>query len=297
MNMRRSPHRLPGGIRSGASGGLKALSRGVRTAAEVLSEIPPMLDFARTVYLDFEIRPSDVFIVTYPRSGTTFMQMILHQLATGGDMNFEHIDEVVPWFERSVSRTGRDLSKIPSPRIFKSHLSYRWIPKGPCRYIYVSRNGKDAAVSYFHFYTSHLGFSGDFEDFFVRRFVTGKVQFGSWFQHVTDWRQNKKGLNVLYVNYESLVSDLPGSARQIADFCGFSISEDGFSEILENCRFDTMKRHEDKFDHIHSLIREMGLKRQSFLRKGTSGDAESVFTPKLETLFKRELYKHGMSAQ
>ena len=43
--------------------------------------------------------PDDIFVVTYPRSGTTWTQMILYQLTTDGRMDFAHITQVCPWFE------------------------------------------------------------------------------------------------------------------------------------------------------------------------------------------------------
>ena len=49
--------------------------------------------------LRFKPRSSDVFIVTSPKCGTTWMQQIVHQLRTGGDMEFREITEVVPWIE------------------------------------------------------------------------------------------------------------------------------------------------------------------------------------------------------
>ena len=44
---------------------------------------------------------------------------------------------------------------FPSPRVFKSHLRYQLIPKATDntrkpRYIYVMRNPKDTAVSFYH---------------------------------------------------------------------------------------------------------------------------------------------------
>ncbi|RMX49345.1 hypothetical protein pdam_00014797 [Pocillopora damicornis] len=47
-----------------------------------------------------------------------------------------------------------DLSALPSPRIFKTHLPYNVIPKSPnkdtvCKYIYVARNPKDV-VAFHH---------------------------------------------------------------------------------------------------------------------------------------------------
>jgi hypothetical protein len=121
----------------------------------------------------FVPRPDDIFIVTYPRSGTTWMQMILYQFTTEGKMAFPHITTVCPWFERS-QKDGTAYDALPAPRVLKSHLSYRKIPKGPCRYIYVARDGKDMAVSYYHFYTTHMGFKGTFDDFFPR-FLRGEV--------------------------------------------------------------------------------------------------------------------------
>ena len=48
--------------------------------------------------LNFKPRPSDVFIVTYPKCGTTWMTQICHMLR-GGDMNYGEITEVCPWDE------------------------------------------------------------------------------------------------------------------------------------------------------------------------------------------------------
>ena len=42
-------------------------------------------------FLDFVERDSDIFIVTYLKSGTTWMQVILYNMLTEGNMDFEHI--------------------------------------------------------------------------------------------------------------------------------------------------------------------------------------------------------------
>ena len=45
----------------------------------------------------FKPQPSDVFVVTYPKCGTTWVTQILHALRTAGSMDFGEITEVVPW--------------------------------------------------------------------------------------------------------------------------------------------------------------------------------------------------------
>ena len=62
----------------------------------------------------------------------------------------------------------------------KTHLSYHTTPKSStedtkCRYIYVARNPKDVAVSFFNLY-SLKNFAGGYDgpwEFFARLFVEG----------------------------------------------------------------------------------------------------------------------------
>ena len=65
----------------------------------------------------------------------------------------------------------------------------------------MARNGKDVLTSYFHFHRSHLGFKGTLDDF-LQAFVRGKIGYGSWFQHVADWKKHAGDGNVLFLRYE-----------------------------------------------------------------------------------------------
>ncbi len=110
-------------------------------------------------FLEFDTRPDDIYIVTYQKSGTTWMQMIMHQLTSDGNMDFDHINDVVPSLERNIKENVR-IDDFPSPRIIKTHFTYDGFPKNwPGRYIYVMRHGMDVAVSEYHhrsdFYTEY----------------------------------------------------------------------------------------------------------------------------------------------
>jgi peroxiredoxin len=233
--------------------------------------------------------PDDIFIVTYPRSGTTWMQMILYQLTTGGTMDFPHITTVCPWFERSL-KDGTAYDALSAPRVFKSHLSYRKIPKGPCRYLYVARDGKDVAVSYYHFYTTHMGFKGTFDDFFPR-FLRGEVHYGSWFRHVRGWWQHRNDPNVLLLRYEDLAADLPGRLRRIAAFCGLEVAPERWPGILERCSFAFMKQHESQFDPLTAMLYERGFQPHSHLRQGQAGAWGGQLSPRQARRFDRAFSK------
>jgi hypothetical protein len=227
--------------------------------------------------LDFVPRPDDLFIVTYPRSGTTWMQMILYQLATDGSLEFEHIYQVCPYFENSLGMKS-GFANVPAPRTFKSHLTYRQIPKG-CKYVYVARNGKDVVTSYFHFSRSHLGFRGTFDEFFDQ-FVRGKVESGSWFDHVQGWWAHRDDPNVLFLHYEDLLDDLDDCLRRIAAFCDLELELSRIPSIRERCSFAFMKAHENKFDHQMGMLWEQGVQWKSFIRQGRAGEgADRLSTP------------------
>ena len=102
-------------------------------------------------------RPTDVFISTYPKCGTTWMTQIVHMLRSKGDMNFGEITEVIPW-DILAHECGQDLDAdhVANPRCFKSHEPWETIPKG-ARYIYVARHPLDAFVSFFHFLPDYDG--------------------------------------------------------------------------------------------------------------------------------------------
>lgn len=60
-----------------------------------------------------------------------------------------------PYYASCPVMIERMFESFPSPRVFKTHLPYDLVPKArdqatkPC-YIYVMRNPKDAAVSYYN---------------------------------------------------------------------------------------------------------------------------------------------------
>lgn len=235
----------------------------------------------------FEPRPDDIYLVSYPRSGTTWLQMILYQLTSDGGMGLAHISEVIPFFEHSID-IARNLNNLPSPRIFKTHCRYRQLRKFPGRYIYIVRNGRDVLLSYFHFHNTHFGFRSTFDDFF-QAFVQGKVAYGSWFQHVAEWHAHSVEPNVLLLRYEDLIENLAKWLLIIAEFCHVQIPPENYPRIMERCTFSFMKEHESKFDHINELLWERGFITGNFIRQGRVGAWAEYFTNEQDEAFERLL--------
>ena len=126
---------------------------------------------------NFLVRENDVFVSTYPKSGTTWMQFVAHNIRLLREnqfadeekaMNFNEITEKVPWDIlaedcRTVGTIGgfQDLRAGQSKtdpknglRLYKSHESVETIAKrkeGMARYIIVVRNPEDVFHSFHQF--------------------------------------------------------------------------------------------------------------------------------------------------
>ena len=263
----------------------KTASRVLSLATRALDVAVRNLDNARRIAnflrgrMEFEVRPTDVFISSYPRSGTTLTQWILYLLTHEEQPDPAHLTKVSPWFERSLAIgevTASELERFPSPRVFKSHLPRQWLPDG-ARYIYVERDGLDVLVSYFHFYRAYLGFEGTLDDFYAR-FMDGRVQYGSWFEHVAGWRESACDPDVLIVRYEDLLSDPKASIERIIEFLGWARDERWVDRAVIESSFDAMKRRESVFDHATAVLLERGVSPESFLRAGQSGRGEGALS-------------------
>lgn len=268
--------------------------RFMRTANRVILIFSFVLGFIHTKLTDWRMtlvcksfvpRNDDIFIVTYPRSGTTWLQQILYQLTTDGNMDFVHISQEVPFLELALGK-GRSLD-VPSPRIFKTHLSYRMVPKGNCKYIYVARNGKDVAVSYYYYHKTHMGAEQSFSEFF-NQYIRGKVGYGSWFSHVKDWWQHRNDPNVLFLTYEEMTEDLEAAIKKISAFCNIELNPEALPRILERCSFAFMKQHESKFDTLMELAWVRRMQTNSFFRKGQTADWKGHLDNQQEKAFEKE---------
>ncbi|OXB76490.1 UNVERIFIED_CONTAM: hypothetical protein H355_014534, partial [Colinus virginianus] len=171
----------------------------VRTSAEHVASLE-----------NFEIKDSDIFIATYPKSGTVWTQnilsLILHEGHRNGTEQIENLDRI-PWVEYNFQ--NMDLASLPTPRVFATHLPYYLTPRDlrnkKGRVIYVARNPKDVLVSYFHFskFILTLEKIPDF-NIFMERFLAGKVLGSAWFDHVSGWYNHANDFNILFLTYEEM---------------------------------------------------------------------------------------------
>ena len=275
---------------------------------------PPFLDQKRMGEMkDFGLRQGDLFIATYPKSGTNWARQIVRFILNNGedDGKILGMPDAIPWLS-AIGRMGPpvDLTAVtaamPSPRAFMDHAPYSMMPGGlpsasPAKYIYIARNPKDVMVSYYYHHLSGKGvydFSGTWDIFFTL-FMNGEVGIGSWFDHVLEWWKHKDDPNVLFLKYEDMHKDHPGAVRAMAEFIGVDLKPDVVDKIVKESTFDRMKANPNtNFSFVPPTmfaIKEIN----PFVRKGIVGDWKNHFTAeqsaKFDAVYQQKVNGTGLS--
>ncbi|XP_075591880.1 sulfotransferase 1B1 [Dermatophagoides farinae] len=259
---------------------------------------------------NFEIRTDDVWLCTYPKSGTTWTEEILSLIFADGDIDAvskKIIAERVPHLE--VGKPFGHLKwlrSIRSPRLLATHLNVENIPgqlrQGKAKIIYVVRNPKDNAVSYYHHHrmSTFLGnYSGTWDDF-VELFARGDLVYGSWIDHVRGFWELKQQDpdSVLFVSYEELKVDLKKMIGIICDFVGHRLTDEQIDRITLHCSFEKMRNNKMVNREDLPVADLFDMSKTKFMRKGIIGDWRNHFTAeqsqRFDEIFEPELKRIGL---
>lgn len=229
---------------------------------------------------DYEPEAGDIFVATYPKCGTTWVQYIVYMLVHRGRelAETERLDAVFPHLEEVGRRT---VEALKSPRLIKTHWPVSLTPMAEAaRYIVVARNPFDCAVSFYHHtrgFPQHYDFAdGSFAAFF-ECFIAGEVDSDDYFDHLLGWLEQARRKNVLWLTYEDLRADTRAGVVRIGRFLGGAAADTAADEallerVLAETGFEGMRRAQQRW----SSRRAEGA--PPFVRRGVVGDWRSLFT-------------------
>ncbi|XP_072340128.1 sulfotransferase 1 family member D1-like [Scyliorhinus torazame] len=238
---------------------------------------------------NFQAKPDDLLIATYPKSGSTWMQEIVDLICRNGDVGMckrapvYYRVPILEFFMNNILPTGTDvLAKMASPRTMKTHLPIQLVPKSfceqDCKTIFVARNAKDSLVSYFHFHNScHLlPEPGTWQEF-SQKFMDGQVSYGSWYDHVKGWWEAKDKHRILFLFYEDIKENPRREILKVAEFMEKVLEEDVIEKIIQSSSFNIMKDNPmANYSTLPASVMNQNISR--FMRKGEVGDWKNHFT-------------------
>ncbi|XP_078694282.1 sulfotransferase 1A3-like [Branchiostoma floridae x Branchiostoma belcheri] len=248
------------------------------------------------------VKEDDVFVATYPRSGTTWTEEILSLIYNRGDVGKVKTTPIytrIPYLEYQYFPEGQTeydrFLELPSPRLGKTHLPYNMLPRqiqeGRGKLICVARNPKDVAVSYFYFHGMNRSFRTPASwDSFLSDFIAGNVVGGSVFDHVLGYWAHRSNPTVLFIKYEDMQKDLHGSVKKLADFVGCELPSGTVDKIVDHCSFRSMSENPMTNYSKHPEQRcRFDTSNAEFIRKGIVGDWKNHFTDQQNIAFDKML--------
>jgi len=221
----------------------------------------------------------DVYIIGYPKSGTTLVKVLVGYMAYGittpVDINLMHQlvteEYKFKYYQRFGERHYFKNHELPDPK-------YKNV-------IYVIRDGRDALLSYYHM-RKNMNRQINIEEFYKNG---GKTPFGTWSEHVSAWQENPYKARIIFVKYEDLLKAKEKEIERLASF--LNIEDFNAASLCHLTSFESMRKMEQSFGWAQRK-KINGFKKDTFfVRSGKVGEAiESVPESVLQS-FNSQNYK------
>ena len=195
-------------------------------------------------YRHRHFKPSDVFLASYPRSGSTWLRFMLFEILTGQSSEFANVNAAF----RPVGehRHGRPLF-VGEGRLIGTHEKYRHHYQHA---FYLVRDVRDVALSEYA-REQEAGFiRRDFTSY-LRALLEGHNRHGSWQSHVTSWLHSPMAQRgeLHVIRFDQLRNNTSETLANLVGFLGFEVSHEAIQNAITN---NSVKKMREKEDRVHS---------------------------------------------
>ncbi len=228
---------------------------------------------------------NEYFLVSYPKSGNTWLRFLLANTLVPNDekITLLNIGEYVPDIhvpaQWKTITNHQSLFNSLAYKFVKTHDPFSLYYRNK-KVIYLVRDGRDVLTSYYHYLVTRkngVSLSG---------LIEGDNTFGDWGGHVMSW-ENGKCKEKILIHYEDLLADPVHELERLCDFLEWQPNHDVILRAVEKSSFQHLRSLEEKYGGLHSVTQSGGRK-SAFFRKGETGDWKNLFSSKdLDTFWNR----------
>lgn len=142
--------------------------------------------------------------------------------------------------------------------------------------IYVARNPKDTAVSWFHHHKHIHGYQGTKEDY-IQAFVKDLMMYSPMNEHITQFWKLRDQPNILFLFFEDMKRNLDQEVKKAMKFLGKNYSQEEIDKLCKHLSFESIKDNKmiNKEVELAKLLeasgRDASTSEFSFVRKGQVG--------------------------
>jgi aryl sulfotransferase len=213
-----------------------------------------------------KLRPDDIIISTWGKSGTTLTQQIVHQLLTGGEDGVGVA--VSPWvdvrFMAPLPEMVEMLEAQQHRRFLKTHLPFEAVPFSPSvKYVYIGRDARDVLWSAHNHASAFTDLAWamvnasegpwpkwsppdpDVRAYYLNWLATDETPGFhdlSFWKNVQSWWDQRQRPNVILLHYANLISDMAGEMRRLAAFLEVDLDEARLPAMINHCSIDYMRQ-------------------------------------------------------
>ncbi|GIX97886.1 sulfotransferase family cytosolic 1B member 1 [Caerostris extrusa] len=212
---------------------------------------------------NFVFKEDDILVVSFPKTGTTWLQEIIYCIMNGIDESLsKSLEDRFPYLEFIYPGLA-SIEKMEGQRLIKTHLPYSLLPEDIIK--------------------SNLQIILEILIVFFKIFSLIKypmVLFGNIMKKYGV--RKKDNPNILILFYEDFHKDIHGSIRKISRFLNKDLTEKEICDIADHCSFSNMSQNPNvNYQHWDDL----GIRKQyeaKFMRKvGQVGDWKNYFNTEM----------------
>lgn len=273
---------------------------------------------------ELPVTERDIFVCSYPKSGTTWTQNLVCRLLAanlGMDLPDDwHLSHSAPFYEVDQywnnSEPNPSKRRVPAKtplqnddeatafRVFNTHLRPHQLPPN-AKCVYVVREPLDVLTSFYHHLANQSeadgGYSGTPQEC-CADFVSGAILYGKWQDHIEAWlghHNNHTTSNLLLLlHYQDMKHNLNQEATKLARFLG--VPEQRLLEVVKtavpHCSFFSMRAERWRYTPLSvqwKMDDTTGKPYNDFVRAGRMGDGkeflETYFTDDLRSKWRNDL--------
>ena len=227
-------------------------------------------NFLNMCFLD----EKDYILASYPKSGNTWLKMMLVDIVYDVRVDFDSVDDYCPGVEEI--NIQRKLKKNYGKIFVKTHEMRTVLPNNNFSIICLWRRPEKVILSYFNHYVREGRFNGDFSEFF-EALMSGKLDgYGSWQENLKSYVDySEQNDNCIFVDYDQLVCNTEQELTRVLQFSG--LSSDNLSSIISRYNIKNMSRMEKNSNFLKSKkINDIPFVRSSSIQSMSLEQVECV---------------------